>query len=187
MDGAAPKNRAAEDQPRGGDLVRVFGGWSRIEGRPWQRVQYRVTKKRDLVIRRPAILELDRRLRHGERISGQCGQDGGLGITLTGAVTADLKRVGRLEHEGAWHRRYRKVKCDVEEKGQEHSATTLHARILPMAWRSSNGSGGSGVLMHPPALRRAAAPAPPPAPAASAGRGPRRGCASGRPAGPDPP
>jgi hypothetical protein len=90
MDGAAPQSGAAEDQPSGGDLVRVFGGWSRIEGRPWEPVQYAVTTKRNLASRRQAIPEIDRRLRHDDRISGRCGQHRDLGLALTRAATADL-------------------------------------------------------------------------------------------------
>ena len=85
-----PKNGAAEDQPSGGDLVRVFGGWSRIEGRPWQPVQYWVTKKRNLASRRQAIRETDKRLRDDHPISGQRGQHSGVSIVLTHAATADL-------------------------------------------------------------------------------------------------
>jgi len=70
--------------------VRVFGGWSWIEGRPWQPVQYGVTKKRDVAIRRQTIPEIDRGLRHTERISGQRRQHRDLGLALTPAATADL-------------------------------------------------------------------------------------------------
>jgi len=111
--------------------VRVFGGRSRSEGCPWQPVQYWVTKQRNLASRRQAIPEIDRRLRHDDRISGRCGQRRGLGLALTGAATADLKRIGRLEHEGARYRGHQKVERDVEQNCQEHTATKLHAPILP--------------------------------------------------------
>jgi hypothetical protein len=70
--------------------VGVFGGWSRIEGRPWQQVRYWATKRRDLAIGRQAIAEIDRRLRHAERISGQRRQHRDLGLALARAATADL-------------------------------------------------------------------------------------------------
>jgi len=70
--------------------VRVFGGWSRIEGRPGQPVQYGVTKKRNLVSRRQAIPEIDRGLRPTERISGQRRQHRDLDLALTRAATVDL-------------------------------------------------------------------------------------------------
>jgi len=111
--------------------VRVFGGWSRIESRPWQPVQYWVTKKRNLASRRQAIPETDGRLRHDDGIPGRRGQRRHRGLTLTRAATADLNRIGRLEHKGARYCGHRKVERDVEENCQEHSATTLHAPILP--------------------------------------------------------
>lgn len=126
-----PKNGAAEDQPSGGDLVRVFGGRSRIENRPWQPVQYWATKKRNRPSCRQAIPEIYRKLRHNDRISGRRGKHSGVSLVLTHAATADLKRIGRLEHEGAGYCRHRQVERDVEENGQEHSATTPHAPILP--------------------------------------------------------
>ncbi len=110
--------------------MRVFGGWSRIEGRPWQRVQYGATKKRNLASRRQVIPESNRGRRHTERISGERWQHRDLGLALKRATTTDLNGIGGLEHEGARYRRHRKIKRDVEENGQEHSATTLHGRIL---------------------------------------------------------
>jgi len=70
--------------------VRVFGGWSWIEGRPWQSVQYGVAKKRDVAIRRQAIPAIDTGLRHAKRISGQRRQHREFGLAMTRAATIDL-------------------------------------------------------------------------------------------------
>ena len=70
--------------------MRVFGGWSWIEGRPWQTVQYGVTKKRDVAMRRQAIPETERGLRQTERITGHRLQHRHLGLAMTPAATADL-------------------------------------------------------------------------------------------------
>ena len=70
--------------------MRVFGGWSWIEGRPWQPVQYGVTKKRDVAMRRQAIPETERGLRQTERITGHRLQHRHLGLAMTPAATADL-------------------------------------------------------------------------------------------------
>lgn len=113
--------------------MRVFGGWSRIEGYPGQLLTYGATKPRDLARRRQAIPEIDRGLRYEERFSGQCGQFSGIDLALTRSATADLNRIVRLEDEGAWYCGHRKVEGDVEEDGQKHSATTVHGGIVPDA------------------------------------------------------
>jgi hypothetical protein len=126
-----PKNGAAEDQPSGGDLVRVFGGTSRIKDRPWQPTQDSEAKKRIPASRRQAIPEIERGLRYDERVSGQCGHLSGLDLALTRAATADLNRIVGLKYKGSRYRGHRKVQGDIEENGQENSAAILHVRILP--------------------------------------------------------
>lgn len=110
--------------------MRVFGGWSRIKHRPWQPPQDWEAKKRIPASRRKAIPEIDRGLRHDERVPGQREQLSGLDLALTRAAAADLNRIIGLKHEGSRYRGHRKIQRDIEENGQEDSAPILHARIL---------------------------------------------------------
>jgi hypothetical protein len=68
-------------------------------------------------------------LRQYELVSGWCRQGPELRSRTTAVRLNALDRIGRLELEGARHRRERKVKRDVDENGEEE-CRPLHGLIL---------------------------------------------------------
>lgn len=111
-------NGTADDHTERVSLVRVFRTRSGVVEGPRQPAHHGGPMLSSASPRQP-IRDFYTRLRQYEHFSGWCRQGPELSSRTTTVRLNALDRIGRLEHEGARHRRERKVKRDVDENCEE--------------------------------------------------------------------